>query len=95
MTQNLDGSVNHFEVYTMYSKEQRDELFRKFRTEGDEYERQAVKFSGNEIVLDSDGNPAYNVRELSKLPKLIRKSSQLGRIAYRSTWSVAHPTGRG
>jgi len=87
MTQNQDGTVNHFEVLTMQDKAQRDDIYRRFRTEGDEFERQAIKFSSSEIVLDNDGNPAYNVVESGK-----RKTF---RPVYRSTWSVAYPTGRG
>ena len=55
MTENLDGTMNHFEVYTTTDKAKRDELFSMFRESTDPYEQQAVKFSGVHVVPGKTG----------------------------------------
>jgi hypothetical protein len=78
-----------FEVYTAVDKIKRDELFQALRKSDDPFERQAVKFSGNEPVLDSDGKQIV----LTKLYLTAgaKNPKRQPRPVYRSTWSVAHP----
>ncbi len=80
---------HEYEVYTSTDKAQRDRLFQALRTSSDPFERQAVKFSGNEPVLDSDGKQIVLTKLYltagAKTPK------RQPRLVYRSTWSVAHP----
>lgn len=103
--QNLDGSINTFEVYTMIDKAQRDKLFTEFRASTDPLERQVVKFSGVEsvpvqntadyssgqlidlVVYTKDGTRQATGTDPEKLKQF--------RPRFRSTWSVAYPTGRG
>lgn len=102
------NAVQNFEVYTMTDKAKRDRMYANFRANGDENERQAVKFSGCEIVLDNSGKPAYTVSGLTREeserflnidnkldPKTTKELAKLLRPVYRSTWSVAYPSGRG
>lgn len=80
MTQALDGSVNHFEIYTMTDKARRDEMYRVFRASDDPQERQAVKFSGIKQVfeyeLEGDGKKVLSSK-------------------WVTTYSVGYPSGRG
>ena len=46
---------NNFEIYTSTDKAQRDKLFQALRTSSDPFERQAVKFSGNEPDPNNPG----------------------------------------
>ena len=63
-------------VYTTFDKEKRDELFHELRTRGRGVERQAVKFSGVQPVLDSNGK---------------QKVNEKGHLVWQSNWSVAYP----
>ena len=63
-------------VYTTFDKEKRNELWRELRTRGRGVERQVVKFSGVQPVLDSDGQ---------------QKVNEKGRLVWQSNWSVSHP----
>lgn len=49
------------EVITTTDKAQRDQLFEDLRRNGNKLERQVVKFSGVETVLDIDGQPVVRV----------------------------------
>lgn len=51
---------NNFEVYTMTDKAKRDEMFRDLRANGNENERQAVKFSGWEPTMEGGGQKIVN-----------------------------------
>ncbi len=84
------------EVYTSHDKETRDKLYEELRAKGDENERQAVKFSGNELVLGEDGQPIYRQVNYTAHGKggKINVGRPQRRLVYHSTWSVAHPTGR-
>jgi hypothetical protein len=73
---------HEYEVYTSTDKDQRDRLFQALRTSSDPFERQAVKFSGNQPKLGSDGKPTHRHVNTGR-PQL--------RTVYESTWSVAHP----
>lgn len=80
--------MNNTEVITTTNKDQRDRMFDDLRKNGNELERQVVKFSSNEPVF-VDGTP--QCREVqyrlsgSKGPKIQY------RPLYQSTWSVAYP----
>ncbi|SRR5258708_34724900 len=88
------------EVITTTDKDARDRMFEDLRRNGNELEKQVVKFSGVEDVPESDRTVRYRVsgsKEEGHL--LIFKSGKaiiLGprpqvRHGYRSTWSVAYP----
>ena len=76
-----------FEVITTTDKNKRDRMFQDLRQNGDELERQVVKFSSNEPILGEldthDGRFVFYD---------IKKRHPQWRPAYRSTWSVAYPT---
>lgn len=78
---------NRFEVYTLTDRARRDELFRDYRINGTPNERQVVKFSGVEPVMEGGEQKVAEVRY-----------SPTGRIqkrfVWRSTWSVAYPMER-
>ena len=90
-------------IYTTIDKAKRDELFHELRTRGRGVERQAVKFSGVQPVLDSEGKQA--VRRVVKTKRFIRTQkfdgvkgtvSALSAVEqfiplWQSNWSVAHP----
>jgi hypothetical protein len=68
------------EVITTVDKSQRDRLFADLRLNGNELERQVVKFSGNELT--------------DAAPRIVRYAPNAKpqyRPVYRSTWSVAYP----
>ena len=69
---------NNFEVITTTDKDQRDRLFQDLRKNGNELEKQVVKFSGVEVV------PNVDVVSTTDARRIIRKE-------YRSTFSVAYP----
>jgi hypothetical protein len=86
---------NNFEVYTMTDKAKRDQLFAQLRASDDQYERQVVKFSGFEPVMEGGQQKIAYVTYVDypvKPPKTIKLQA---RPVWRSTWSVAYPTGRG
>lgn len=76
----------NFEIITSHDKDQRDRLFDDLRQNGNELERQVVKFSGNEPVLNEINEQDYRFTfyEGSRNPQ--------PRPIYRNTWSVAYPT---
>ena len=76
---------NNFEVFTTADKVQRDAMFKDFRENGDEFEKQAVKFSSAEPVLGPDGKQDgyWKIYEKTGFPQW--------RPLFRSTWSVAYP----
>ena len=76
------------EVITTHDKDQRDRLFEDLRRNGNELERQVVKFSSNEPLLDVDGMPLHRFEQY-ELTGHVGKPQLRGR--FRSTWSVAYP----
>ncbi len=82
------------EVITTTDKDQRDRLFNDLRQNGNDLEKQVVKFSGIEPVLDKDGLQetniiGYHVTTPNKVRNFCPKPQ--GRPVWRSTWSVAYP----
>lgn len=69
------------EVITMDDKAKRDDMFRRYRTEGDDLEQQVVKFSDCRLLLSPD------------VPGEILLDTK-GRPRYISTWSIAYPSNR-
>lgn len=78
------------EVITTHDKDVRDRLFQDLRKNGNELEKQVVKFSGNEPVIGETGFP------LAKIVGFRRGDTKrpIWRNIYRSTWSVAYPAER-
>jgi hypothetical protein len=68
------------EVITTADKSRRDSLFADLRLNGNELERQVVKFSGNE---PTDAAP--------RIVRYAPNAKPQYRPVYRSTWSVAYP----
>lgn len=77
------------EVFTYTDKAKRDAAFREMRANGDRWERQAVKFSGNEPVLGEDGKQI--VLTQLYLVSGAKNPRPQERPVFRSTWSIAHP----
>ena len=69
------------EVLQWDSKEKRDEVYRQYRTEGDDLERQAVKFSDCRPLLSPDVAGEILLDEK-------------GRARYISTYLIAYPSNR-
>lgn len=69
--------VNQFEVLTMTDKQKRDDIYNDLRRLGDVKERQAVRFSSCELLLE--GTPGEIALDDN------------GRERYVSTFSVAYP----
>lgn len=78
--------VDNYEVTTTTDKSQRDRMFEDLHQNGNELERQVVKFSSNEPVLDATGQHAFKVVS----PHASKGKPQI-RWMYCSTWSVAYP----
>ena len=81
------------EVIATADKAQRDKLFEDLRRNGNELERQVVKFSSNQPVLDKDGEPMSTFIQYEMKGK--GGKTNYGKIQRRwsfvSTWSVAYP----
>ena len=77
--------MNNTEIITTTDKAQRDRLFEDLRKNGNELERQVVKFSGNQPVLGPDGKQDgyWKLYEGVGKPQF--------RPMFQSTWSVAYP----
>jgi hypothetical protein len=75
------------EVITMHDKDVRDRLFQDLRKNGNELERQVVKFSSNEPVM---GEAEIQEGRFVFYDK--RRRRPQWRPLYRSTWSVGYPT---
>jgi len=60
----------------MLDKDKRDAMYADLRKNGDELERQVVRFSSCEAILDDE-----NLAEID----------DKYRVKYRQTWSVAYP----
>ena len=75
--------MNNTEIITTTDKAQRDRLFEDLRKNGNELERQVVKFSGNEFVGDE---VVKNYAGKDHGPEKGRT-----RLVFQSTWSVAYP----
>lgn len=85
-----------FEVITTYDKGQRDRLYEDLRRNGNEQEKQVVKFSSVER-LPEDRVIQYGTRERIAVFFKSGKGTLLGpvhqiRQVFRSTWSVAFPS---
>lgn len=82
------------EVYTMTDKDQRDRTFEDLRKNGNELEKQVVRFSGNELVTEAVfQTPEWALR--SPKTGMQRKLKMVKLPVYRSTWSLAYPKSRG
>ena len=83
-----------FEVITTTDKDQRDRMFQDLRRNGNELERQVVKFSSVEPALDKDELQETNIIGYHPTGNLVRNfcPKPQGRPVWRSTWSVAYPT---
>lgn len=82
-----------FEILTTLDKDVRDRLFEDLRENGNELEKQVVKFSGVEPQFNTGGEPLNRVVHYSALGKggIIRHGKAQFRQVYQSTWSVAYP----
>jgi len=78
---------DNFEVLTMADKDQRDRLFEDLRKNGDELERQVVKFSSNEVT----GKSHFVQYTAAGKGGVVNRGVNQFRPEYRSTWSVAYP----
>lgn len=74
------------EIITSTDKSVRDRLFEDLQKNGNELERQCVRFSGNEPVLTDAGEPRGHFVSYGVTGK------NQWRPLYRSTWSVAYPS---
>ena len=99
--------MDNYDVITTDSKEKRDDIFRQMRESTDPLERASVKFSGNEPVLDKDGEPKVRTIAYSgPMKRGGRNKMQVNvgnleftvnigrpqlRLTYISNWSVATP----
>ena len=71
--------MNNFEVITTTDKDKRDRGYQDLRQNGNELERQVVRFSSCELTEDVE----HVWYERSKTFQV--------RPIYRSTWSLAYP----
>ena len=56
--------TNNTEVITMQDKAARDKMYADLRANGDELERQVVRFSGSELVIpDADDHAIRRYRQ--------------------------------
>jgi hypothetical protein len=80
----MENAPDNFEVITTTDKAKRDQMFEDLRRNGDHLEKQVVKFSSNEPVLDEYGQQDR---------AFIQTGSMNGRIRlkFRSIWSIAYP----
>jgi hypothetical protein len=69
------------EVITMDDKAKRDDMFHRYRAEGDDLERQVVKFSDCRLLVSSEVEGEIVV-------------DNSGRARYISTWSISYPSNR-
>lgn len=87
--------THNMEVVTTVDKAQRDRIFTDLRKNGDELERQVVKFSGNQPVFREDGKQQSDVRQyyptFGKYRFLKFNPKVQIRPEFQSTWSVAYP----
>jgi hypothetical protein len=77
--------MDNMEVFTTRDKSKRDELYRELRANGLPNEKQAVRFSGAQPVLDEDGN-----QKTRTVQYLGRGRTQI-RPIWESNYSVAYP----
>ena len=102
----MNNPKHEFEVYTTTDKAKRDELFQALRKSDDPFERQVVKFSGVKPILESNGAPHKIIlpnyagrtevvkrfyEEDGETKWTVIRVHARHRLAFRSTWSVAHP----
>ena len=91
--------MNNFEVITTTDKARRDEMFQDLRKNGNELERQVVKFSGNEpvIVTETAGWTSGQLIDIIVYTKdgtrqaIGRDKNKQSRPRFRNNWSVAYP----
>lgn len=86
---NALDAKNNWEVITTTDKAARDRTFEDLRKNGNENERQVVKFSSVQLV---EGRVPRVVR-YTALGKggVVRVGKEQLRPVYESTWSVAYP----
>lgn len=77
------------EVITTHDKDVRDRLFEDLRKNGNELERQVVKFSGNEKVTEE--LRMSRIYDPTKHKFRATKMRLVTPATYRSNWSVAYP----
>jgi hypothetical protein len=80
----------------MTDKAQRDELYRKLRASDDPLERQVVKFSGVQQIMETDPKTGTDVPKMVTMPNYAGRTGLKPRnyrfkTVYESTWSVAYP----
>jgi hypothetical protein len=78
--------THNTEVITTTDKAQRDRMFEDLRRNGNELERQVVKFSGNQSVLGEEGTQEGRFVFYDR-----RQRKPQWRPLFQSTWSVAYP----
>jgi hypothetical protein len=83
----MKKKFTEFEVITTTDKDQRDRMFAELRASTDPLERQAVKFSSNQVTGKSH---FVQYTALGKGGKVNHGVKQF-RPEFRSTWSVAYP----
>jgi hypothetical protein len=72
--------MNNTEVITMQDKAARDKMYADLRANGDELERQVVRFSSYELYVPDDA--AIGAGSINEVYANCR---------YRQTWSIAYP----
>jgi hypothetical protein len=77
--------VNNTEVVTMTDKDKRDAMYQDLRTNGDELERQVVRFSSYKPVLNENGAQQFFFSRFGGPGELNE------RPIYQQTWSIAYP----
>jgi hypothetical protein len=74
-------------VVTTTNKAKRDAMFADLRANGNEFERQVVKFSGSQPVLGEAGTQEGRFIFYDK-----KRLHPQWRPLFESTWSVSYPT---
>ena len=83
-----------FVVLTMTDKAKRDAIYEQLRHSDDPLERQAIKFSGVQTVLnDTMTAPKVVTARYKNTGKggTVRLGREQERLVFQSNWSVAHP----
>ena len=81
--------MNNMEIITSINKDARDRLFQDLKYNGNELEKQVVKFSGNEPLINPDtGLQLVGENHYGEDGRIGKKQI---RTIWRSTWSIAYP----
>lgn len=81
-------------VLTMTDKAKRDDIYEELRASTDPYERQAVKFSGVQAVMNESMTAQKVVtKRYQDTGKrgTVRLGREQERLVFQSNWSVAYP----